>query len=49
MRKVTVCAKMNALSIYKNYGSIELGNIIDDIGITTADHDGKAIILIATE
>jgi len=43
------CKRMNDTSIYRIVGSNALDNIVDDEQFTTADHDGMAIILSATE
>jgi hypothetical protein len=41
------CQKLNDGDIYKIDGSFNLGNILNDDEGTSADHDGKAIILVA--
>ena len=40
-------ARMDARTPYKNQGYVSLGNVIDDDTMTTADHDGNAILLVA--
>lgn len=42
------CDKMNSLSIYKVIGRDFLGNTIETSDTTTADHDGYAIVLLAS-
>ncbi len=43
------CAKLSRGSVYALAGSWDLGNTLDGEGITTADHDGRALVLNALE
>jgi len=43
------CSKLNNGPIYKIIGTYNLGNTINDVDSTTADHDGRAIVLKAIE
>jgi len=43
------CDKMNTGSIYKEIGMHFLGNTISTTDTTTADHDGYAVVLLATK
>lgn len=41
--------KLNGGNIYKIIGSVELNNVVNTKTVTTADHDGKGIVLEAQE
>ena len=39
--------RLNAASLYKRAGYVEMGSRLDTATETTGDHDGRAVLLVA--